>query len=292
MAGPWLAARAGDPARVVRTERLAAASQLATPAGPVLASQLRPGAQVWGLTKAGQLTHIPVTACAPVEHPVTRTRVLTRVGEVIALPDSQIASASGPVPAGDLTPGPRVLELVSPGDIPRADGGTSPLDGLSGFVAVIPEESADREGLVRQLGRAGVQHELSSGGGWLAVKIRSVAQGQIDWSWEDELGLLLALTTWVADGDRSAYRTRLPDRALRARLVGAATACGRVFHLRWAPAYLPVEAHMVLDDAGPPPYAAVTALQTTTGEAVDVAFDGASAVVVDMAYLRLRHSGS
>ena len=49
---------------------------------------------------------------------------------------------------------------------------------------------------------------------------------------------------------------------------------------------------MVLDDAAPPPYAAVAALQTTTGDAVDVAFDGATAVVVDMAYLRLRHSWS
>ena len=277
---------------MVRTERLAAASQLATPAGPLLASQLRPGAQVWGLSKAGQLTHIPVTACARVEQPVRLSRVLTPVGEVIALPDSQIAAASGPVRAGDLTPGPRVLELVSPGDIPRADRGTSPLDGLSRFVAVIPEESAEREGLARQLARAGVQHELSSAGGWLAVKIRSIARGRIDWSWDDELELLLALTTWVQEGDRSAYRTRLADRALRARLVGAATACGRIFHLRWAPAYLPVEAHMVLDDIAPPPYAAVTALQTTTGDAVDVAFDGATAVVVDMAYLRLRHSWS
>ena len=206
----------------------------------------------------------------------------------MALPDSQIASASGPVAAGELTPGPRVLELVSPGDIPRADGGTSPLDGLSGYVAVIPEESADRESLSTHLARAGIQHELSSAGGWLAVKLGSGSERQIDWSWDDELELLLALTAWAPEGGRPIYRTRLADRIVRARLVGAATACGRIFQLRWAPAYLPVEAHMVLDDVAPPPYAAVTALQTTTGDAVDVAFDGGAAVVVDMAYLRLR----
>ena len=277
---------------MVRTERLASVSQLATPTGPVLASKLRPGAQVWGLSNAGQLTHILVTACAPVQHPVRLARLLTQVGEVIALPDSQIAAASGPVAAGELTPGARILELISPRDIPRADGGTSPLDGLAGFVAVIPEESANRESLSTHLTRAGVQYELSSAGGWLAVKLGSGAERQTDWSWDDELELLLALTAWAPEGDRPMFRTRLADRMVRARLVGAATACGRIFHLRWAPAYLPVEAHMVLDDGAPPPYAAVAALQTTTGDAVDVGFDGGTAVVVDMAYLRLRQSRS
>src|ERR1022692_1362387 len=99
-----LAARARDDKRVVRHARLAAASQLTTPSGPILAASLQPGMEVWGVSHAGQLARIKITAFLPADDPVPLVRVLTRAGDLLVPPDAYVASFNGPIAAGELRP--------------------------------------------------------------------------------------------------------------------------------------------------------------------------------------------
>jgi hypothetical protein len=243
--------------------------------------------EVWGLSHTGQLARIKVTAFLPANDPVPLVRVLTRAGDLLAPPDAYVASFNGPIAAGELRPGQRVLELAHPGDIPLAEGAASNLRELSGYVAVIPEEVANTSELSAQLEGAGFEHEISHAGGWVAVKVGCAREPSVQWCWEKELRLLSALTAWTPDNEVPTCRTRLADRYVRSKLIGAAVACGRQFRMAWVPTYLPVEAHMSFSTAKPPPYADITAVQAADGAVVDVCFNAAAAVV-DLAYLRLR----
>lgn len=283
-----MATGAGDGAGVVSHARLAAASQLTTPSGPTLAASLQPGMEVWGVSHAGRLARIKITAFRPAEGPVPLIRVLTRAGDLLMPPGAYLASSNGPVTAGALRPERRVLELAHPGDIPLAQGAALSLGELSGYVAVIPEEVGNCSALSALLQSAGLEHEISRASGWVAVKVGYAGEPSVPWTWDNDLSLLSALTAWAPGGDFPVCRTRLADRSLRSRLIGAAVACGRPFRASWMPTYLPVEGHVSFSAAKPPPYADVTAVQAASGAVVDVCFDGGAAAVVDLAYLRLR----
>jgi hypothetical protein len=243
--------------------------------------------EIWAVTAAGELRRALVTSTEPVSIPVSLVRVLTRAGDVLAPSSSQLAGAQGPVLAEDIRPGPRSLELVAPVDLPRAQGHPAPLEGLAGFVAVVPEEAADVATIERALQRANVSHSISVRGGWVAVEIRACEKTPLAWSWTDELEVLLALTAWAPEDGVPIHRTRIQDRLLRARLAGTLLACGRNFELRWVPAYQPVEARVMLTDSTPA-FTGVVAVHEMTGEAIDVVVKDATAAVVDLAYLRLR----
>lgn len=272
---------------MVSQGRIAAASHVATPEGPVAAHRLCPGMEIWGVSRSGELAPAVVASCDPVSAPVELVRVLTRVGDVLAVASSQLAGAQGPVSADGIRPGPRALELLSPGDVPRATGRPLPLEGVGATVAVIPEETSNPAALAAVLRRGGMPHEFVANGGWLAVRIGCCDEPPEGWEWDDELELLLALTMWVPDVGVPIHRTRLSDRTLRARLVGTLLACGRNFELRWVPAYLPLEAHVALTDVAPPAFTGVVAVHHTMGEALDLRVHGATAAVVDLVYLRL-----
>lgn len=244
--------------------------------------------EIWAVTAAGQLAPTPIISCEPLSAPVELVLVLTRIGDVLAASSSQLAGAQGPISAEGIRPGQRALELVAPGDIPRATGRPTPLEGLEGFVAVVPEDVSSANALREALQRAHVAHDITVRGGWVAARLGGCEQSPEGWHWEDELELLLALTAWTPEDGVPVHRTRIADRAVRSRLVGALLACGRNFELRWVPAYLPLEARIAPTDAAPAAFTGIVAVQHTTGKAVDVTVRDATAAVVDLAYLRLR----
>jgi hypothetical protein len=187
----------------------------------------------------------------------------------------------------DLRPGPRSLELVAPGDLPRAVGNPEPLEGVGRFIAVIPEEAADVVAIERALAHARVAYSLAHEGGWVAITIGDRMGDPRRWTWDNELELLLALTAWVPENGAPVHRTRIQDRVVRGRLTGALLGCARAFDLRWVPAYLPVEARISLaDPAGA--FTSVVAIRNTVGEAIELVVEEATAAVVDLTYLRLR----
>jgi hypothetical protein len=274
---------------MVNHARLAAASQLTTPGGPILAELLQPGMNVWGVSNSGQLAPIKIRALRRLQGVAPLVRALTRAGDLLAPAESYIATSNGPVSVSKLKPEKRILEVAHPGDIPLAEGAAPTFKELSGYVAVIPKDVANCVALSAQLLGAGLQHEISCASGWVAVKVGCAGEPSGMWGWENELSLLSALTAWVPDGADPVCRTRLGDRFLRSRLIGAAVACGRQFRTSWVPGYLPVEAHMNFSAAKSSPYADITAVQITSGAVVDVSFDGvATATIVDLAYLQLK----
>jgi hypothetical protein len=244
--------------------------------------------EIWGVNRRGELAPSVVAACDPVPAPVEFIRILTRVGDVLVTPSSQLAGSQGPVSAGQIRPGPRSLELLSPGDVPRAIGCPVPLDGVDTKIVAIPEEVANPVALSAMLQRGGIPHDFVARGSWLAVHLGRCEDPPQGWEWQDELELLLALTMWAPEAGVPVHRTRLSERALRARLVGVLVACGRNFELRWVPSYLPLEARVAPTDVAPQAFTGVVAVQQTMGDAVDLTVHDATAAVVDLAYLRLR----
>jgi hypothetical protein len=276
---------------LVSAGRFAAASQIATPSGPIAAEFIEVGTEIWAVGEAGEMRTATVVRLERVSNPESLTQVLTRAGDVLATSSSQLASAQGPVRADDIRPGPRSLELVGPGDLPRAVGNPVPLEGLDGFTFVIPQEIASPGEIERALSRARVSYTLAAEGGWVAVTIDDRHGTASRWTWDDELDVLLALTAWAPEDETPVYRTRIHGRLVRSRLTGVLVACGRRFDLRWVPTYRPVEARVKLTDAVGA-FTGVVAVQRMTGEAVDLLVEGATAAVADLTYVRLRRLGA
>lgn len=288
MAWPWLAARARSAPGVVSAGQLAADSQVATPAGPRRVRELQPGMEVWAVTAAGETRPARVRTAESVSTPVPLVRILTGRGEILAPEAAHLAGAQGPVAASEIRPGPRSLELLAPADLPGATTTPAPLEGLTGLVAVVPEEIADLRGIKSALARANVQYTVTSRGGWVAVQLGCCEKKPATWTWSDELNVLLSLTAWAPEDGNPVYRTRIDDRIIHARLVGALLACSRNFEVRWVPAYHPVEGRVTLLDSTPPPFVGVVASYELNADAVEVVVEGATAVVADFAYFRLR----
>jgi hypothetical protein len=245
--------------------------------------------RAFAVSTAGELTAAPIVVAKLADHPDRLIRVLTHVGDVLVSASVPLAGAQGPVAADEVQPGPRSIEFAAPSGLPRATGRTTPLAGLGSIVTAIPEEVADVQALKAALRRAGTDHTVSVRGGWAGVRIAATRKGR-QWSWADELELLLLLTSWTTDNGASTCRTRFADRPLRARLIGALAGCGQDFDLRWLPAYLPVEARLVLVEAAPAAFAGVVGVEEVCGEFVEVVVRDAAALIVDLAYVRLRRT--
>ncbi len=267
--------------------QLAADAQLTTIEGPILARDLLDGTMVVGVSSAGELVEARVES-VELNPNAQLVRVLTHVGDVLASASASLASGVGPVPAVEVSAGPRALEFAAPSTLPRCRGQTTPFGGLSEVLASVPEEVANVERLQTLLSRAGLRHSVTARGGWVAVRAAQAA-GDVPWTWADELELLLLLTAWPGDEEGvTVHRTRIADRPLRARLVGALTACGQDFDLRWLPAYLPVEARLVLAERSASAFTGVVSVEPFGGTAVGVTVSGAVALVADLVYVRLR----
>lgn len=277
---------------MVARGELAASSRVVTPSGTIPAHAVRAGESVWALDTAGRLTTARVAGVAAGPRPAPLVHLFTRAGEVLAPGDTRLATAQGPLRAGSVRVGKDSLELLAPGDLPAPAKPPRGFGGIEAIVHAVPEDVADPDLLRQLLDRAQIEYSLSTGRGWLAVRLGQ-ANGVPNWTWADELALLLELTVWTREGDAEReHRARIDQRDLRARLVAALVACRQHFELRWVPAYFPVEAHIRLTDAPPRPFTDVVARREVLGSTVQVDVEDATSVVVDLAYARLQRQGS
>jgi hypothetical protein len=277
---------------LVARGELAADGLVVTPSGTIPARALRPGEDVWALDPAGRLTTACVTDVVPGGAAASIVHLFTRAGEVLAPGVTRLATAKGPVAAANVRLGEDPLELLAPGDFLAPANPPRNFASVEAIVHTIPEDVADHELLGQLLERAQIEYSLRTGGGWLAVRLGQT-DGTRDWTWADELALLLELTIWTREGDNeSEHRTRIEQRDLRARLVAALVACHQPFELRWLPAYFPVEARISLTDATPRPFTEVVARRESLGDTVEVEIKDATSIVVDLAYARLQRQGN
>jgi hypothetical protein len=262
----------------VTTFRVTTESWVLTSAGPYAAGHIRPGTEVWALSREGAFVAQRVES---VEGPASSAAVelLTKGGDVLVPEGVRLAGARGPLPVADVRPGPRQLEILRPGQATRIFPCPTPLEGLTDFRAVVPEAAGVGPSLGPALDRAGVAHTIRNESGWTVITIHR--PGSLPgWSWSDEAHLLRKLTAWVGD----EQRTRENDRAVRRRLLWALVAAGADYNARWIPGYRPVECRVSGADK-PGAFNTVVRVRREHAEAVSVKLGDASALLVDLAYV-------
>jgi hypothetical protein len=205
--------------------------------------------------------------------------VLTRAGDILLPLQARLATSAGVRRVSELSNGTQRVEILRPGGWVASELPRPPLD-LEQRVFALPDTAESRTQIEAALGQleSGVTvRELDP---WICVELAPQVSSAQSWGWADEASALEALTSWPPDGDS---RTILGNRELRCRLIWSMVTSGMAYEVRWAPAYLPVEARLRRVDRAPA-FAPISRLLTQDIALVELRLD-ARAIVVDLAYL-------
>jgi hypothetical protein len=203
----------------------------------------------------------------------------------------RVEGPGGASPAAELGQGD-ALELVHPADLPVARGSPPPLGGRERFTAVIPQDNGcadETEALLDDLtSRAGLTAEKLTGGRWMAVRVRR--SRAVDWTWEDEARLAVALHTWTATGGEvTEARVRLHDSSGRCLVLSALIASRKGYEARATPAFAPCELRIAFFSEHWPAFSPVTSCSPCVTEALALHADvDGWSLIADLMILRSR----